>query len=180
MPQVYIIHGYTASPDKHWFPWLEAELAKGQIACTRLAMPDASNPTPQAWQAYLQAHIRLDSQTILVGHSLGCIAALNFLATQTQQPLGCVFVSGFHQALDTLPELNPFADFYQNQPACLPPKAFAVAALDDEIVPHHYTDALAQHLGADYIRLNTGGHFLDRQGVTELPIVLELIEKLCK
>ena len=53
-----------------------------------------------------------------------------------------------------------------------------VAALNDPVVEHQYSDHLAQFLGAEYIRLPTGGHFLDREGVTELPIVLELVEKL--
>ncbi len=45
MAKVYIVHGYTASADKHWFPWLEQELAKIGVECYRLNMPDSSSQT---------------------------------------------------------------------------------------------------------------------------------------
>ena len=109
---------------------------------------------------------------------MGCIATLNFLATQQQKIKGAIFVSGFYEKLPNLPELDIFADFYANLTACKLEKSFVVASLDDHIVPYQYSDHLAQFLGADYIRLPKGGHFLEREGITELPIVLDLIEKL--
>lgn len=178
MTKIYITHGYTANGDKHWFPWLEQKLAEKGLECQRLTMPNSANPTPQAWLKYHQEKITLDENTILIGHSLGCLATLNFLAAQQQKIKGAIFVSGFYEKLPNLPELDIFADFYANLTAYKPEKAFVVASLDDHIVPHQYSDHLAQLLDADYIRLPKGGHFLDREGVTELPIVLELVGKL--
>ena len=178
MATIYITHGYTANGDKHWFPWLEQKLAEKGIRCQCLTMPNSDHPTPEEWLAYHQANIKLTEDTILIGHSLGCIATLNFLAIQQQKIKGAVFVSGFYEKLPNLPELDIFADFYQNLTACKPEKSFVVAALNDPVVTHQYSDNLAQFLGAEYIRLPTGGHFLDREGIIELPIVLELVEKL--
>lgn len=176
--KVYIVHGYTASPEKHWFPWLESELAKIGVACERLAMPDSSNPTPEKWLAHLAHNVEVDAQTVLVGHSLGCIAWLNFLAKTGAKPKAAVLVSGFYQPLDTIPELAPFAAFYATLPPVSLPNSTVIAAIDDQIVPHQYSDALAQHLHANYIRLNQGGHFLDREGWMEFPLVLELLQKI--
>lgn len=176
--KVYIVHGYTASPEHHWFPWLAGELSKRGIACECLAMPDAHHPTPESWQAYLEKQVQFDAQTVVVGHSLGCIAWLNFFAKIEQMPLAAVFVSGFYQPLHTLPELTPFADCYAKSPLETALNVTVITALDDDIVPHQYSDALSQHLNADYIRLKQGGHFLDREGWTTFPMVLELIEKM--
>ena len=178
MTQVYITHGYMANGDKHWFPWLENELTKLGITCQRLSMPNPENPSPEEWLAYHQAQITLDEETILVGHSLGCIATLNLLATEQKKVKGAIFVSGFYQPLPNLPELDPFANCYTNLTAYRPEKSFVIASLNDEIVKHPFSDQLAQHLGADYIRFPTGQHFCDREGVTELPIVLTLIKAL--
>lgn len=182
MIRIYITHGYTANKDKHWFPWLEKKLAEQGIECQRLTMPNSDNPMPETWLKYHQEKIMLDENTILIGHSLGCIATLNFLATQQQKIKGVIFISGFYEKLSNLPELDCFVDFYQNLTACKPENSFVLASLNDHIVPHQYSDHLAQFLGAEYIRLPKGGHFLDREGVTELPIVLELVHKisLCK
>lgn len=178
MAQVYIIHGYTASADHHWFPWLEQELAKLNIPCQRLTMPDSNNPAPDRWLDYLAQQVSIDENTILVGHSLGCITWLNFLAKHYHKPAGAIFVSGFYQPLENLPELTPFSNLYAIQPPLLDFKSVVISALDDHIVPYQYSDELAKHLKADYFRLATGGHFLDREGFTELPIVLEQIKKM--
>lgn len=178
MAQVYIVHGYTANADKHWFPWLEKELAKCHISCERLNMPNSDNPLLEHWLAYLSEKVELNDKTIFVGHSLGCITILNFLAGRQVKIKGAVFVSGFYQSLENLPELSTFTDYYAKLPILPSFPAYVVSALDDRIVNHKYSDALAQHLQADYIRLNQGGHFLDREGITELPVVLELVKKL--
>ncbi|MCK3655230.1 esterase [Pasteurellaceae bacterium Macca] len=178
MPQVYIIHGYTASPDNHWFPWLEQALVERGIRCHRLAMPDSQHPTPEKWLDYLKTQIQCDEPTVIVGHSLGCIASLNFLAKQFERPVGGVWVSGFYQPLTTIPELTPFSNLYAILPPLMPFKSYVVASMTDTIVPHQYSDQLAQHLNAEYIRLPEGGHFLDREGYTEFPLVLELVLKL--
>ncbi|PJG83985.1 RBBP9/YdeN family alpha/beta hydrolase [Caviibacterium pharyngocola] len=186
MKQVYIVHGYTASPNSHWFPYLSRELQRRHIRCDSLAMPNSAQPNEREWRAYLSAHTELSEETLFVAHSLGCIATLNFLAdrysTHNLPPiLGGIFVSGFYQPLDNLPELTPFATAF----AQLPHDHFAqifrrtptvIAACDDPVVAHSHSDQLARLLNAEYIRLPQGGHFLDRQGWYEFPLVLA---KLC-
>lgn len=177
MAKVYVVHGYTASSESHWFGWLKQQLAEQNIACECLAMPDSANPNADKWLAHLEQNVDIDENTVVVGHSLGCIAWLNFLAKHYHQPAGAVFVSGFYQPLYTLPELTPFSNLYAISPDLMPFKSYVVSAVDDAIVPHRYSDALAVHLGADYIRLATGGHFLDREGWMTFPLVLELVKK---
>ncbi|MGX2950691.1 RBBP9/YdeN family alpha/beta hydrolase [Ursidibacter sp. B-7004-1] len=179
MTKVYVVHGYTASSEKHWFPWLEKALGEIGIDCIRLDMPNSANPNCDKWLTYLENNVVIDNETIVVGHSLGCIALLNFLAKNYEQPSAAIFVSGFYQPISTLPELTPFSNLYAILPPCMPFKSYVIASLDDSIVPHTYSDELAKHLKADYIRLPTGGHFLDREGITEFPLILDIITKLC-
>ena len=42
--RVFIIHGFDASPEEHWFPWLEAQLRERGIQAIRLRMPESSRP----------------------------------------------------------------------------------------------------------------------------------------
>lgn len=179
MAKVYVVHGYGASVNEHWFPWLETELAKLGIDCHRLEMPDSATPQSGKWLDYLNAKIeKVDDQTVLIGHSLGCIAALNFLAKNYAKPAGAILVSGFYEPLENIPELTPFSNLYAILPPISALNAYVVAALDDEIVNHQYSDNLAKHLKAHYIRLPQGGHFLDSEGWLEFPLILELVKKL--
>lgn len=177
MRRVYIVHGYGGTPEKHWFPWLAAKLCENNIECHRLTMPDTDNPNPDKWLNALIAQVQLDDQAILIGHSLGCIAILNFLAKTRQAPKRCIFVSGFYQPLPNLPELTGFTNVYTILPDVPSCDYHVIAALDDDVVPHTYSDALAVHLNAVYHRFPNGGHFLGEEGVTELPQVLDLILK---
>lgn len=178
--KVYIVHGYTASPDDHWFPWLETMLARQGIECIRLSMPNSDKPSPDSWLSYLNEQVQIDEKTVVVGHSLGCIAWLNFLSRNYLQPAGAVFVSGFYQPIERLSELTSFSNLYAVSPALLDFKSYVIAALDDDIVPHQYSDDLAKHLKSTYIRFNEGGHFLEREGWTEFPLILTLILSLLK
>jgi len=42
--QVYIIHGYGASPSNHWFPWLKEKLMADDHQVSVLHMPNSSDP----------------------------------------------------------------------------------------------------------------------------------------
>ncbi len=49
----------------------------------------------------------IDENTVLIGHSLGCVTALRFLQHAGQSVAGYVLVSGFDEEQPTLPELQP-------------------------------------------------------------------------
>lgn len=175
MPKrLVILHGYTAHPTSHWFPWLAQTFAPLGVDVAIPELPATEAPEPQAWVgAAAQAIGRVDDDLVIVGHSLGCITALHALA-RVAEPWslgGLVMVSGFDGALNTLPELAPFT-------ATVPDLArisaatrhrSVITASDDQIVPASASAALAAHLDAELETLPTGGHFLDREGCRALP-----------
>lgn len=178
--KVYIVHGYGGTPDKHWFAYLENELIKLGINCCRLAMPNTNSPTPTEWLEHLRQNVQIDDETIMIGHSLGCVAILNFLSRFYEKPKAAIFVAGFYQPLDNLPELTPFSNLYAVSPPLMPFPSYVIAAQNDTVVPHEFSDRLAQHLNGHYIRLPEGGHFLGEEGWQTFPLVLKLIKILFK
>ena len=40
-PTVFIIHGYGATINNHWFGWLQTQLEQRGIAAVRVPMPDS-------------------------------------------------------------------------------------------------------------------------------------------
>src|SRR5690606_42114596 len=72
-----IIHGYRATPDDHWFPWLAARLHAEGIPATVPALPGPTAPDPIDWARAVATHIGTpDSGSINVAHSLRCLTAL--------------------------------------------------------------------------------------------------------
>ena len=80
MAQIYVVHGYTASPDENWFPWIQ-EYADQQKASLKVLRLDPSpTPTLEVWKRQMDEQIdEIDENTIFIAHSLGCIATLHFL-----------------------------------------------------------------------------------------------------
>jgi predicted alpha/beta hydrolase family esterase len=176
--QVYIIHGYMATPDSHWFQWLKHRLSQHAIEVTVLAMPDSHAPNVDAWQQTLQDEInQLDENSYFIAHSLGCVSLLQFLTKQpcSQKLGGMILISGFKDVLPLIPELTPFVETpinFHNIIKQLPHRAL-FASPQDSIVPFSYTDSLATQLHAEFYSIEHAGHFLASDGYDEFPIVYD-------
>lgn len=177
MQQLYIVHGYTATPHDHWFPWLKGRLEADGVAVEVLRMPDADAPAAAAWDAFLDAAItRRDENTFLVGHSLGCIAIVrHLLRDRAARYGGMVLVAGFAEPLAGLEALDGFVEGVGAIEGLRETagRRSVIAARDDEIVPHAATERLAARLDAAFLTVEQGGHFLGREGFTAFPLVHE-------
>ncbi|WP_283126509.1 RBBP9/YdeN family alpha/beta hydrolase [Providencia stuartii] len=176
--KVIIIHGYTASPEKNWFPWLKAQLEQQGVVVKVPAMPDPLSPDPQRWQQHLlDAQIELDKDTVVIGHSLGCVTLLRYLASQQQQIGGYLLVSGFTEEQATLPELKAHTDIsldYANLKS-LSDKRISIISSNDSIVSPQSSRTLATLLETEVITVENAGHFLDREGFSEFPLILKVL-----
>jgi len=181
-PRLFIIHGYTAGPHHHWFDWLKAEAEALGMAVTVPALPNSQHPEDKAWQTALAECVgEVDSQTWFVGHSLGCITALRYLNHQPvgQDAAGVIMVAGFSDNVPPLPELDAFmsAPFDASCIVQRLPHRAVIASLNDDIVPPALSLKLSQQLNAPFYALPDYGHFLSRNGITELPLVLQLLRQ---
>jgi len=179
--QVYIVHGYMASPGDHWFGWLKSQLEARGARVTILAMPDSSSPDPAAWQLHLEQNVgSRDGNTYFVAHSLGCIALLHYLQSLPADTHigGLLLVAGFSASLPTIPQLDTFT----RSPALdadriigLSNQRAVIASRNDDAVPYALTVDLSRQLQAQLSTVEEGGHFLGREGFTTLPVAYDLL-----
>lgn len=180
--KLYIIHGYNAYPQKHWFPWLKAQM-QHKMTVEILAMPHASAPQLNEWLQHIQQIVEnVDDDTYFVAHSLGTAALLNYLHNyKNLQALGgMILVSGFGEPVPNLPELNEFTatPFNFAKISSVAKKCAVIAAKNDAIVPFALSERVAKNLQADFYACETGGHFMQSEGFTSLPLVQEIVEKM--
>ncbi|RAW96292.1 MULTISPECIES: RBBP9/YdeN family alpha/beta hydrolase [unclassified Photorhabdus] len=171
---VVIVHGLMATPDHHWFPWLKAQYEKLNVNVIVPEMPESHVPSPHLWQEKLQESIpNPNERTLFIGHSLGCITTLRYIASLPDNINigGVVLIAGFYEKLSTLPELNIFTEENLNfRPLIQKIKQrIAILSLNDEIVSPQFTLNLSQQLQAELYGFPDGGHFLDRDGFTVFP-----------
>lgn len=184
--KVYIVHGYQASPNDHWFPWLSRKVHAAGHFSKRVMLPESSQPNFDAWQQSLALQIpHLNEDTIIVAHSLGCAAVLHYLTqhfqTAAKNIQAGIFVSGFAAPLSTIPELNEFIaaaklDSVKLQTSM--PLAFCLLSSNDPIVPPPLTLQLSHLLNAQCFEVKKAGHFMRKDGYSEFDEIWELIKPL--
>lgn len=173
-PRLVIVHGYGATTENHWFPWLEQRMASKGWDVTLVDLPDSDAPAVGPWaEAVEDAVGQLDGRTYLVGHSLGCITLLRHLAGHTGPWTlgGIILVAGFTGKLELLPELDPYLEEdveLQDLPGSIR-KSLVIHSDDDPLVPPSASASLADRLKAPALVIPGAKHFLDVDGVTELP-----------
>lgn len=175
--EVVLIHGYLGFPTNCWFPWLRHELEEKGFHVTAPAMPSPAFPNKKAWVETIKALDFKPSETILVGHSLGCLALLNYLQQYSGPPFrGCVLVAGFgrdfmfhNRVTDWFDSTLNFAELQQKSLnwTCIHSK-------NDKLVPFEEGEWLAEQLHAKLI-IETKGHLTKREGAEKLPSVLDAI-----
>lgn len=177
---VYIIHGYGAKVDDHWFDYIEENLQDKNTKVVKIALPNSSNPNLLQWKQTLKNNVaQIDQHTFFVAHSLGCITLLDFLSElDFQQIGGVVCVSGFSNKLAVLPQLDSYIaetnkDFsFKNK--ILNRKMFISS--NDQYVPTDLSISLAEKLEFPYEIIPNAGHFLASDGYREFPQLLDWLQ----
>ena len=182
MTQVYVIHGYTASPEENWFPWMLKKAEQEKVGLKVLRLDPSTTPRLEVWEQQMDEQIEeINENSIFIAHSLGCIATLHFLSKKLHQQKikQLVLVAGFNGRLGRLDEVNPFIDaaeinfeFLKEQ---IQHRTVIYSQGDDRVLPKFSLEQ-AQSLEATVISAQHQGHFIDSEGCTELPEVWQAIQ----
>ncbi len=90
-----ILHGFESAPDRPRWVWAKAKLEElgHEVILPRLPNPNA--PTEEEWVSAALSATTYDENTVLVGHSLGSVAALKVLEKLDRPIARLVTVGGF-------------------------------------------------------------------------------------
>lgn len=176
-----LVHGWKGWPENAWFPWLERELRSRGWTAEALKLPNPVLPRRSPWVKKIRDAVKSED-TVLVGHSLGCLAILQALSGPDAPSVRrVVCVSGFGR---------PFLRMMQNGRAAKEwfPKELdfdaikrqadswaVIHAHKDPLVPVAEGEWLAERLGVDLIVPERRGHLIHEEGAFEVPEVLEAV-----
>ncbi len=81
----------------NWFPSVKAELEKHDLEVLAPTFPDPNLARESYWIPFLREELKAGSDTVLIGHSSGAIAAMRF--AENHQLLGSILVGAYHTHL---------------------------------------------------------------------------------
>lgn len=181
--RLFVIHGYDANPQNHWFPWLKNKMEKKEYEVNVLEMPTPSEPQLNEWIAKINKAVnKIDENTYFVAHSLGTITLLQYLSKYKDLPKfkGFILVSGFDEVIPDFKFLEQFTkekvDYDKIKSKAK--NIFVVASENDTIVPINFSKKVSEKLESEMYTFKSSGHFLDRDGVLEIPLIEELLKKM--
>lgn len=177
MKKVFIVHGWSGSPDANWFPWLKDELSALGISADILHMPNTDFPKMDEWVKQLRTCIGVPNEEVfLVGHSLGCMAIMRYLESYgaNEKIGGVLLVSGFSRSIGI-----PYLDNFFEKPLDHEKVKQSVSRItiinsdDDPYVPLAEGKFLEEKLGGKFVVLSNGGHINQASGFVTFPLGLE-------
>lgn len=176
MKKALILHCWFGSPEGDWYPWLKIELEKKgyTVLVPKLPTMDTKNPDMETMLKFIDEQNFVDADTVVIGHSLGSVLTLR-LAERTQFKTGIIFAGWDYN--DLTPEHESFWQtmidhslIRQNVPEWVTP-----ISDNDPYVTKFNAHEIADRLGAKAIDVGMKGHFLAKDGVLEVPEILEFV-----
>ena len=169
--RVVIVHGWASSPLDAWLPWLQRELESRGIEVIAPAFPNPKEPDISAWVSLLRESVPApDSGTHFVGHSLGTYVILKFIESFPDGVrVGGVVSVASRIKKDGKLEIDARKVLESAQ------EITALFSDNDYYVPLVEAAEWRKHLFASTTVLKGHGHFSRREGMTELPVVLDLV-----
>lgn len=180
---ILILHGTDGHAGIHWQQWFHDELIKKGHTVLMPTLPHANHPNRIEWLQTTQQLLKDTdlSQLIIVGHSLGVPAALDFIE-QAAAPINTLIsVSGFSDNYGS--EYNDYfmkikTINFENVNKHLK-KSIVIYSDSDPYVPQKSLQLLANDLNVEPIVIKNGGHFnSETEYKSSFPLLLKLISDL--
>ena len=188
MKRVIIAHRWGGNPKGDWYLWLKKKLEFLSFKVEIPAMPHPSEPNIEKWVSFLEEKVGIPNQeTILIGHSIGCQTILRYLE---KLPVGSkvgdvIFVAGWFK-LGNLEdkEVKEISNPWINTPIDfdkIKQKISRITVFLSSNEPYgcvkENEKTFKEKLGAKVIIEKNKGHFTEKDGIVEIPEVIDIIKK---
>ena len=178
--QLILLHGMGATSRDQWLPYLVQYFSAQDWHVVAPDVPNSNDPNLERWLAFLDEQVELTSETVLVGHSMGCPVILSLLERSNVKIRKAILVAGFIEVVvgAVKPILQDEYDWGQIKNNC---EYFYFVNSDND--PYHCDDKQGQlmrdRLGGTQIIMAGEGHFGTsefNQPYPEFPFLTKVIK----
>lgn len=191
--RVFVVHGWGASSNSEWHPWIKKKLEEKGFEVHAPDMPNTEEPEISAWVGKLNEVVgNASEKDYFIGHSIGCQTILRYLESLGEVRVGgCVLVAPWmHLDEQTIKEegeeTREIARPWMETPINFEKvkeigKEFTVIFSDnDNYVPLSDKEIFKAKLDAKIVVEHGKGHFSEDDGVSELPVLFEEFLKIAE
>lgn len=164
------IHGnQSAHWSFAWAPWLKEQLDNLGGETFFETMPDSIIARSEYWLPFMQDHIQIGENDVIIGWSSGAVAAMRY--AENHKVRGLVLVSP--SCTDLGDELEKESGYFSEpwQWGAIKTNSSNIALItgdNDPYIPQEEFDSIAKELSATRIVVPNGEHFIERSDFPEL------------
>lgn len=182
--RIFIIHRWEETPEGDWYPWVKNQLEQKGYHVIVPEMPDTDSPKIDTWVSKLSDTVgKLEHTDSFITHSIGAQTVLRYLESQDEKCDKVIMIAPW---LELIPESLDDDEKEIARPWIETPidftkvngKANSIIGIfsdNDEYVNYVENQKLFnEKLQYQGVLENGKGHFTKEEGVTELPMVINL------
>ncbi|MGI8420324.1 MAG: RBBP9/YdeN family alpha/beta hydrolase [Candidatus Levyibacteriota bacterium] len=176
MKKAVILQGWYQKPTSNWYNWLKEELEKQEYL---VFLPDLSTmhtdlPDMQLQLKEIEKLATLDKDTIVIGHSIGCLLAMRLAEKHKLHNLYLIAGWDFNDLTEEhrlfWPNAINHSEIIKNTD-----KIYCITSNNDPYMTPFTVESMTKRLHGEFILIKNGGHFNDKFGIKEIPELLQYI-----
>jgi len=176
MKNVVFLQSWYSNITDNWYGWLKVELDKKGYTTHFVDLPEMRKDVPDMniLINQIESFGVIDENTTLIGHSLGCLLAMRLAEKYTLDKM--ILASGWD--FDELTEGHK--TFWPNKIDHAKiknhvKKIYVIHSDNDPYITQITAEDMSNRLGAEFILIPNGGHLTEKNGITELPQLLNIL-----
>jgi leucyl-tRNA synthetase len=160
------LHGFAASPEKNFWPWLKDKLEERGHEVQAPSLPKAGTLEIEEKVNYVLSQVSFSDETVVVAHSLGCLVALQALPQLKTTIRKLILVAPpfpLNQKKNVIDRKSLWGKFNFKSITKKVQEIVVLADLEDHLVPVVEQEAVAKLLKAKLLKGTASSrHFLGR------------------
>lgn len=181
---ILLVHGSYGKPFENWFPWLEKELTKKNIACIIPSFPTPEHQNYHDWSALLDYYHNMEiinEETILIGHSCGAICATRYICDNDIKIKSLITVSGYNNYIGNDAHIDALnSSFYCDNNILKKAKKLALTRIsfisnNDPFISNQALVGFSEIIDSKLEVVDNAGHFNEKSGYTKFIPILKYI-----
>ncbi|OGG11634.1 hypothetical protein A2Z00_01080 [Candidatus Gottesmanbacteria bacterium RBG_13_45_10] len=178
MKRAIIIHAWEETPNGQWLPWLKNTLENLGWKVDVPEMPHTKKPKLKEWMDTLIS-LSPGKDTVLIGHSLSNSLIMKYLERPEVRIKSAILVAAWDWLMEDVKEFHQ--TFFENgfEYEKIKKKQIPITIVNsttDPWIDFERSKKLASKLNAKFVSVKNAGHFMARDGYTEFPLLVKLLE----
>ncbi|KKU81107.1 hypothetical protein A2971_05280 [Candidatus Gottesmanbacteria bacterium RIFCSPLOWO2_01_FULL_46_21] len=171
-----ILQGWYQKPDSNWYPWLKEELENCGFTVYLPDLPTMHTDLPDMKKqlAFIEKLITIDKDTVIFGHSLGCLLGMRLAEKHSFDKLFLIAGWDFND-LSAEHRLFWKTSIHHNAIKRHVKNIYCISSDNDPYVTAFMAEEMSKRFGGKFILIKSAGHFTEKYKISVIPQLLSYL-----